>query len=67
MRQQLEVRIVVLHIPVMQFKLGMVDPKSDRCEWLGIHPRRDVDRIVGGLKESSERAGNIVTVSERWE
>lgn len=62
-----ECRIVIIHLSIFEFKIAMVDPKRDHYEYLGIHPRKDIDKIVKDLKIANERAGNLVSVSERWE
>lgn len=60
---QLECRITITHEGDF-FRLGMYCPISMRHEPLGRHPTRDIDRIVGGLKERIEREGHLLTFSE---
>lgn len=62
--KQLECRVVITHVPVLQFQLGMFGPQSMRYEPLGTHPRRDIDRIVRDLKVRIEKENHIVTFSE---
>ena len=52
-----------------QVDVGMFDPLSGRYEPLGTHgpARREVDKMVYGLKESIERAGHRLTFCERSE
>lgn len=63
MSKQLECRIVITHIPGV-FSLGMFDPSSGRYEALGTHPATELERVVGDLRTSIERAGHRVTYSE---
>ncbi len=63
-RKQLECRIVITHVPVLQFELGMYDPLNMRYERLGTHPTKNIDRIVGDLKTRIERERHLLTFSE---
>lgn len=62
MLKQLECRVVVT-LWHSVFDMGMYDPVSGRYEPLGTHPRRDEDKVVGGLKERIEREGHLLTFS----
>lgn len=66
---QLECRIVVTYgrPPDQRVEVGMYDPLSGRYEPLGRHgpDRREVERVVGDLKTSIERAGHRLTFCER--
>ncbi len=72
-RKQLECRIVLTHGHRADLKteVGMFDPISGRYEPLGAHGdptragQRELDRVVRDLKGSMERAGHLVTFSER--
>lgn len=63
MAKQLEVRVVLTH-KGNTFEMGMYHPQGDRYEPLGIHPTRDKERIVRGLRERIEREGHKVSFSE---
>jgi hypothetical protein len=63
MGKQLECRIVIRYHG-STFSMGMADPLNDRYEPLGSHPYRDIDRVVGGLKERILREGHKLTFSE---
>jgi hypothetical protein len=72
--KQLECRIVITHEPVISlsiyagpsktFSLGMYDVLNERYVPLGKHDSRQIDKIVGDLRVSIERAGHRVTFSE---
>ena len=65
MAKQLECRVIITHHPMGgSFKLGMWDPLNERHEYLGTHPARDIERIVGDLRDRIEREGHRVTFSE---
>lgn len=75
MTKQLECRIVIIHRKPRadeigtnrKFELGMYDPANKRYEHLGIHPVSKIDKVVGDLKVSIERAGHLLTFCERSE
>ena len=62
--KQLECRIVITHVPVMSFELGMWDPLNTKYAPLGKHPTKDIEKIVGDLKVRMEKERHIVTFSE---
>lgn len=64
--RQLECRIVIRSRVDRKIDLGMFDPLSMRYEPLGAHgpAQRDIDKAVGDLKASMERAGHRVTFCE---
>ena len=63
MTKQLECRIIITHWGTT-FELGMYDPVSARCEPLGKHPTRHIERIVRDLQVRMERERHLVTFSE---
>ena len=69
MADKLECRIVLTFLRDGRVKLAMYDPKGGRYEPLGTHGPavREVDRVVGDLKSSIERAGHHLTFCERSE
>lgn len=62
--KQLECRIVIRRGD-KEFRLGMFDPLNLRYEPLGTHPNEKIDKVVGDLKASIERAGHRLTFSEQ--
>lgn len=67
--KQLECRIVLTFLKCGRVKLAMCDPKNWRVEDLGVHgpSRKEVDKVIGDLKRSIERAGHLLTFCERSE
>ena len=63
MGKQLECRVVLTYRGDV-FDMGMYDPVSDRYEALGTHPRKDADKVIGGLRDRIAREGHKVTFSE---
>lgn len=67
-KQPLECRIVVTrHRHGGRVSMGMYDPASGRYEPLGDHgpDERDIEKAIGGLATSIERAGHRLTWCER--
>lgn len=73
--KQLECRIVIIHRRPRadeigagrKFEMGMYDPLNRRYEHLGVHPVKDIEKLVGDLKTSIERAGHLLAWCERSE
>jgi hypothetical protein len=63
--KRLECRIVITHRADRRVDVGMYDPISGRYEALGTHGLREIDRVIRDLKSSIERAGHLLTFSER--
>lgn len=62
-RKHLPCRVVITH-NVGTFSLGMYDPVACNYAPLGTHPKRDIDKVVRGLKERMEQEGHDVSFSE---
>lgn len=69
MPKQLECRIVLVFLKDGRVRMSMYDPITQRNEALGIHgpARKVVDKVVGDLKTSIERAGHHLTFCEVFE
>lgn len=44
--------------------MGMWCPVTERYAPLGKHPTRDIEKVVGGLRERVEKERHLVTFSE---
>lgn len=64
---KLECRVVITYRRDGRVDLGMYCPVTHRYEALGTHgpERAEMDRVVGDLKASIERAGHRLTFCER--
>lgn len=67
--KQLECRIVITFRRDGKVAVAMCDPKNARVEPLGVHGPdvKAVDKVIGDLKASIERAGHLLTICERSE